>query len=241
MYVTIGFYEDIEESIKGLRSDALIEIECLYCGDSVSKKKGKIQAAIKNQTKMFCNNACGGSYRKSQATGKYKCILCSKKFERRHKAVLNNTFCSKSCAAKHNNKRRQISRPVNIKRVCPGCGGQKMAASKMCGKCDLETKKSIAKSKFLNSTFGDLKKKANYKSHMYYNKIRGAARKYVSKEVGDKICKLCGYDFYVELCHVKPISAFPDSALMSEINATKNLAFLCPNHHKEQEAGKITL
>lgn len=46
-------------------------------------------------------------------------------------------------------------------------------------------------------------------------------------------CVECGYTKHVELCHKKPIHAFPLTATLSEINAIDNLVFLCPNHHWE--------
>ena len=38
---------------------------------------------------------------------------------------------------------------------------------------------------------------------------------------------------HADICHIKNVAAFPDDALLSEINASKNLVALCPNHHWE--------
>lgn len=46
-------------------------------------------------------------------------------------------------------------------------------------------------------------------------------------------CAYCGYSLHVELCHIKPISSFPDSALLSEVNSRKNNIQLCRNCHWE--------
>jgi len=39
-------------------------------------------------------------------------------------------------------------------------------------------------------------------------------------------------DKIVEVCHVREISSFPETALMGEVNSLDNLKYLCPNHHK---------
>ena len=52
-------------------------------------------------------------------------------------------------------------------------------------------------------------------------------------------CRVCGYDTYVELCHIKAIGSFDKSTMLSTINAVENLNFLCPNHHKELDLGLL--
>ena len=44
-------------------------------------------------------------------------------------------------------------------------------------------------------------------------------------------CVLCGFDEYVEVCHIKPICNFPLDTKVSEVNRLDNLVYLCPNHH----------
>ena len=44
-------------------------------------------------------------------------------------------------------------------------------------------------------------------------------------------CIICGYNKHIEVAHIKAVSEFDDSALISEINALNNLIPLCPNHH----------
>ena len=48
-----------------------------------------------------------------------------------------------------------------------------------------------------------------------------------------RICAHCGYDKHVEIAHVKPVSSFPQTALLLEINSRSNLLHLCPNCHWE--------
>lgn len=44
-------------------------------------------------------------------------------------------------------------------------------------------------------------------------------------------CKICGYNKHIEVAHIKAVSEFSDSTLISEINDINNLIGLCPNHH----------
>ncbi len=68
-----------------------------------------------------------------------------------------------------------------------------------------------------------------------YNTVRHHARKAV---IGIKrACTSCGYNLHVDVCHIKAIKDFNDSALISEINALSNLTFLCKNHHWELDNG----
>ncbi len=46
-----------------------------------------------------------------------------------------------------------------------------------------------------------------------------------------KECQICGFDVVVEVCHIKAIAGFPETALMGEVNSLDNLVYLCPNHH----------
>jgi len=59
------------------------------------------------------------------------------------------------------------------------------------------------------------------------------ARRTYRRSNRPKSCHICGYDFSVDVCHIRDVSDFPDDALISEINAPSNLVGLCPNHHRE--------
>lgn len=50
-----------------------------------------------------------------------------------------------------------------------------------------------------------------------------------------KQCVICGYDKHYEVAHIKAVSDFNDSTLISEINNIDNLIALCPNHHWEYD------
>ena len=56
-----------------------------------------------------------------------------------------------------------------------------------------------------------------------------------------KQCIICGYDKHYEVAHIKAVSDFDGTALISEINNIDNLIALCPNHHWEYDNGLLTL
>jgi hypothetical protein len=57
----------------------------------------------------------------------------------------------------------------------------------------------------------------------------------------EKRCQVCGYDKTVQVCHIRAVADFPESALISEINALTYLVPLCPNHHWEFDNGQLVL
>ncbi len=77
-----------------------------------------------------------------------------------------------------------------------------------------------------------------YSRHRYQS-AREHAHRVAKWNMGPKVCAICGYDTYVELCHKKAISKFKVEAFLCEVNAMDNLVWLCPNHHKEWEMGLL--
>jgi predicted restriction endonuclease len=67
----------------------------------------------------------------------------------------------------------------------------------------------------------------------YAAQIRSLARTAYRKSSQPKACAICGYDVHYEVCHIKPINAFPATEFVAEVNKLSNLVALCPNHHWE--------
>lgn len=67
--------------------------------------------------------------------------------------------------------------------------------------------------------------------------IRNQARSKIKSLMSKMKCCICGYDKHVEVCHIKPIAAFPPDSLLTDVNALSNLTLLCPNHHWEFDRG----
>lgn len=106
--------------------------------------------------------------------------------------------------------------------VC-SCGNYKTLKSKLCQKCSVNKR-----TKF--ETVKDVIHSARHGQSAKFNIIRGRAR---SQYKHIKNCEHCGYNKHVEVCHIRPISDFPDDALISEVNDRSNIKILCPNCHWE--------
>ena len=153
--------------------------------------------------------------------------------------VRRRKFCSQACAASFNNKARGRKRAV-----CQNCGRQfhdrHYKDRKFCSRrCYLIGRKPRVPL-VMSHTKGDVVKMNRTRNRAHCAIRRGAL--WQIKHNGDRSkCIVCGYDTYVEVCHLKPIGDFPDSALVSDINALSNLVVLCPNHHKELDLGLLKL
>ena len=71
--------------------------------------------------------------------------------------------------------------------------------------------------------------------------IRKDAQKVFEQSGKPYRCAICGYDKHIEIAHIKAVSEFDDSALLTEINHPDNLIALCPNHHWEFDNNLLKL
>lgn len=92
----------------------------------------------------------------------------------------------------------------------------------------------------LERTKGDLfSNRKNWQSAR--TSIQKWARRVYFESGKTKGCFICGYDKHTEICHIKSVSDFPDSATIKEINNIENLVPLCPTHHWEFDEGILKL
>lgn len=159
--------------------------------------------------------------------------------------TINPKFCSRSCAATFNNKanpRRKAtekfckrcekslgvfangSKPGSWKRICDDCKIRKPLNIDW----DLETKGSLR-------GMGN----SNYGGRFPY--IRTLSRKAYINSGKDMNCKVCQYDLHVDVCHIKDVKEFPETALIKDINHIDNLVALCKNHRWEFDNGHLKL
>lgn len=139
----------------------------------------------------------------------------------------NPKFCSRSCAAKVNNKITPKRRPHGS---CKLCGKVLIAGRTYCKDCFKATKLLDLDS----LTYGEITERRGSQKH---SQIREYARKAYSKSNKPKKCLRCGYDKHFEVCHIKAIKLSIKSTRISEINSLDNLIALCPNCHWEFDAG----
>jgi len=146
-------------------------------------------------------------------------------------ATNNPIFCSRSCAAKETNKtpKRKLARK------CSRCNNLvKDYRSSLCQE-HFNIKKQSSREVIENQTLEYYFSKNSLKNLHKSSKsahIRGLARSWF-KHLTKLPCSKCGYDKHVELCHIKSIKSFPNTALVKEVNCKENIIQLCPNCHWE--------
>jgi hypothetical protein len=152
----------------------------------------------------------------------------------------NPKFCSRSCASSHSNK-----------------AAPKRRRSRKCQRCDdfVRNYKSLLCEKHYQDRLMGLRANLENRTIEEYTSrdcisrlhpssrfahIRGLCRSW-NKDKTKLPCAVCGYDKHVELAHIKPVSAFPVTAKLKEVNSPMNVIQLCPNCHWEFDNKLITL
>lgn len=172
-------------------------------------------------------------------------------------------FCTQSCAAQFNNKKFPKRTKVESAGVCQRCGKEGIwkrcpsgafSRRKYCDNCYNNVlvenaRKNITASLKKNGNdwaeIANMTKEEVFSRSSTWQIARTAIRKHglsIYRYSGKPyVCMVCGYDYHVEICHVKDVKDFGGQSLISEINDTSNLIALCPNHHKEFDDGHIQL
>lgn len=162
--------------------------------------------------------------------------------------IRKKKFCDRSCAAKHNNQHfpKRQAPPMSVCEEC-GCDIENKKTSsgayvrrKYCDIC-LPTKRLQNQGKIAlhSTTKGELYGRlSNRRGRM---SICGNARFIYRKSQKPMCCLTCGYSTYVEVCHIKAVSEFPDNTPVSVINDPDNLIALCPTHHWEFDNGHLKI
>lgn len=148
------------------------------------------------------------------------CCNCFTTFYRK-RLTNKNAFCSKSCAAKYNNK---IFPKRAMENKCHDCGCSIPSKYKFCKQCFNNPDKKLE-----NKTIEEVTYNAKQVSNRYA-KIRDHARRKYSHIT---CCQKCGYCKHVEICHIISISQFSKDTKIKDVNAPDNILILCPNCHWE--------
>ena len=184
------------------------------------------------------------------------CLNCNKVIEvfdnQKVSEVKKKEFCNHSCSANYNNKKKGFGVLNYIsKGNCEICGIEiefkrmkngSYHKRKYCKKCLQEIR---AKNRGANTYIVNLTKSQVFGRYSKYyigrSMIRKHAKMVFDRGSKEKKCFICGYDKHVDIAHIKNVSDFEGSTLMSVINNIDNLVGLCPNHHWEYDNGKIDL
>lgn len=165
------------------------------------------------------------------------CPVCKRSYTRKQQHVNRNkkldriNVCSRSCA---NFARRKPKK----QHYCKMCGSEmRQGKYRNCEDC-----REINKNKTLSYTVSQIRDAYKSKSGLAFAaKIRGYSKTIYDRSDQPKCCIVCGYNKHYEVCHIRPVKTFDDSATMAEVHSLDNLIALCPNCHWEFDHGLITL
>lgn len=184
---------------------------CLSCGKDFQATKSEINRG----NARYCSRSC--SYKRT--TGRTTTCPCGTE-------TRNPKYCSRSCAATYNNRTYPKGGPPPKLRYCKRCGilldrSEYSKTNRCCHDC--------------RRPFGELTltEVRLDNAHSRHTRITANAKNTYSKSDRPKHCVKCGYDKHYEVCHIKAIKDFPDTAKMKEVNHLDNLIALCPNCHWE--------
>jgi hypothetical protein len=160
-----------------------------------------------------------------------ECSWCQTTFERKISNYddTKEYFCSIKCSCIRNNKIKiDNSKPLETIK-CRTCDTEvsKNRKVKHCKECIANGKHKKGACHITDNTLGMYRSRRNDAS--VYSPIRDHARKVNTKCE----CLVCGYSKHFDVCHVKDIKDFDDSATVGEINHPSNIIPLCKNHHWE--------
>lgn len=158
------------------------------------------------------------------------CLNCGKETN-------NKKYCSNSCSAKHASRLPRKKKQV---RLCVACGKEieigYSTYKKYCKDCK-ESRKGTTGTRIYR-TISDV---ADPTKKYHHDSVGSHARYAMKLSKTPKVCRVCGYNKHVEVCHIKPIRCFEKNTLLSEVNSLSNLIYLCRNCHWELDEGLLVI
>jgi len=178
----------------------------------------------------------------------YKCANCEITFRPKHypkptKSGLN--FCCRKCSVIYWGEHRKKSGPdPKYGHTCKTCDTRILKKSVYCKVCLPKQFMAQHKKRKSNEAI-DLEKPISTFTYSSgnptnrYARIREHSRRFALAAVQVHQCLICGYDKFVEVCHIKAVKDFDPTTPLKIVNALENLTILCSNHHKEFDRGLI--
>ena len=212
----------------------IISLKCNSCQEIFERSLKEYNRALKREQKnMFCSIKCHTKFQNKLLDQTNICmnLKCLKSYEIKSN---QQKFCSKSCAATHNNSIRIVDKN------CITCNNSIRHNGKYCDECKRKKRfNKINKTDYTTLTLQELKLK--YGTFQYHAKIRGNARSNYKLSGKPLACFSCGYSLHVDICHIKDVNKFAMTSLVSEVNDINNLIALDKRCHWEFDNGYLIL
>ncbi len=105
-----------DEEFNDAKTSSFLPCECYNCGASFKRKKSEINHELKYKRGRvkFCSIKCTGEFLHPSLKLEINCKQCEKVFIISNSELTKNNFCSRSCSAIFNNKKRYGERPPKI-------------------------------------------------------------------------------------------------------------------------------
>lgn len=141
--------------------------------------------------------------------------------------VKKKQFCDHSCQAYY----QQPTKKKNY--ACRSCGKPVSTKACLCRPCSDDLRRTLDQ-----KTKRELSDMAQYWVQ-WRSAISKHARQTYRRAKKPMECKICDYNLHVDICHLREVADFPETATVEEINSPKNLEALCKNHHWEFDHGLV--
>jgi predicted nucleic acid-binding Zn ribbon protein len=196
-------------------------MKCPFCDSTTRQYKNGFQASKQRYLCAYCSKWYT-SGTKAQTYPNNTCIQCGN-------ATDKEKFCSPVCAESHYKASLQRK---NAKRIyhCKCCGVPIALRRTTCDACNQNL------INWETYPIGKIRHKTTYQVNA---QVRQLARRIYANAKLPEVCRRCGYDKHVEICHLRGISTFPDETPIAVINRLENLVALCPNCHWELDHGLL--
>ncbi len=181
-----------------------------------------------------------------------KCLHCDSVIHpepgRKIQMARRKKFCNSSCSATYHNKKRWPQKDAKKQEsiTCSMCKSEfvymrgrntRGYTRKFCDGClPITICGPLRGQQTKGQIFANAKNWQSARSG-----IRAHAKAAYDCSGRENKCAICGYSVHVQIAHIKAVSAFPDEAMLTEINHPDNLIGLCPNHHWEFDHGYLNL
>jgi len=199
----------------------IIELTCENCGRVFKRRRSAAYrtssgASIKHH---FCSRSCYREWAKKhpaywrKKSSYYLCDYCGKRFYRAGSSLnrgAKHIFCSMVCYRKW---RGEKARERRAWVSCDNCGKKILRLRTELERFDLHFCCNKCRCEFWKS------------------RTRGRSTSRRRGKRKEKSCAICGFNRYVEACHIVPRS-------VGGLFEDDNVIYLCPNHHRLFDWGR---
>lgn len=228
---------------------------CKHCGKRIDIREGEKPSVTKQ--KKFCDRSCAAAHNNKQRTRSPWSEDSRKRLSEKAKAHWDR-LGTRLSPEERDHKIRLAKNPKKVKEKsgpCQKCGtdvsynfyGRSYRKRAYCEDC-LQIVRAEHAAKRMGTwsedwkapedrTLAELKEESKGNYWQYRIPIQKHAKKTYARSNRPKFCVVCGESNPYQVCHKKPVTDFPDTATVKEINAITNLVALCPTHHWQLDHG----